>query len=120
MDVRLPAIVANDGFFTSHQKRRVYRFAADKDLQDFVGPYKYIHSSVDPNNPTTFGPYMNDPDQINNKKQLSLAMAASTNVIDAVYAELLEVKWASSVIDVNEVIVGKQTYYNLIGQHVTS
>ncbi len=87
MDVRLPAIVANDGFFTSHQKRRVYRFAADKDLQDFVGPFKYIHSSVDPNNPTTFGPYMNDPDQINNKKQLSLAMAASVNVIDAVYDE---------------------------------
>ncbi|MBI5637997.1 MAG: pyruvate synthase [Nitrospinae bacterium] len=87
MDIRLPAIVANDGFFTSHQKRRVYRFAADKDLQDFVGPYKYVHSSVDPNNPTTFGPYMNDPDQINNKKQLSLAMAASVNVIDAVYDE---------------------------------
>ncbi len=87
MDVRLPAIVANDGFFTSHQKRRVYRIAADKDLQDFVGPYKYVHSSVDPNNPTTFGPYMNDPDQINNKKQLSLAMAASVSVIDAVYDE---------------------------------
>ena len=87
MDVRLPAIVANDGFFTSHQKRRVYRIAADKDLQDFVGPYKYVHSSVDPNNPTTFGPYMNDPDQINNKKQLSLAMAASVGVIDAVYGE---------------------------------
>ncbi len=87
MDVRLPSIVANDGFFTSHQKRRVFRFTNDKDLQDFIGPFKFLHSSVDPNNPTTFGPYMNDPDQINNKKQLSLAMAASTKVIDAVYEE---------------------------------
>ncbi|MBI5179050.1 MAG: pyruvate synthase [Nitrospinae bacterium] len=87
MDVRLPSIVANDGFFTSHQKRRVLRFKNDKDLQDFIGPYKYIHSSVDPNTPATFGPYMNDPDQINNKKQLSLAMHASEAVIDNVFAE---------------------------------
>ncbi len=87
MDVRLPSIVANDGFFTSHQKRRVYRFKEDKVLQDFIGPYKYTHSSVDPSNPTTFGPYMNDPDQINNKKQLSLAMYASNKVIDEVFAE---------------------------------
>jgi pyruvate ferredoxin oxidoreductase alpha subunit len=87
MDVRLPSIVASDGFFTSHQKRRVLKFKENKVLQDFIGPYKYVHSSVDPKNPTTFGPYMNDPDQINNKKQLSLAMHASTKVIDSVFAE---------------------------------
>jgi pyruvate ferredoxin oxidoreductase alpha subunit len=87
MDVRLPSIVANDGFFTSHQKRRVLRFKENTVLQDFIGPYKYVHSSVDPANPVTFGPYMNDPDQINNKKQLSLAMQASNKVIDDVFAE---------------------------------
>lgn len=86
-DVRLPVIVANDGFFTSHQKRRVLKFKEDKVLQDFVGPFKYAYSSVDPNTPVTFGPYMNDPDQINNKKQLSLAMQASVSVIDSVFAE---------------------------------
>ena len=86
-DVRLPVIVADDGFFTSHQKRRISRFEDAKTIQDFVGPFKYEYSSVDPANPVTFGPYMNDPDQINNKKQLSLAMEASRAVFRDVFAE---------------------------------
>ncbi len=86
-DVRLPSIVANDGFFTSHQKRRVLKFKENKVLQDFIGPFKSTFSSVDPANPVTIGPYMNDPDQINNKKQLSMAMQASAKVMDDVFAE---------------------------------
>lgn len=87
MDVRLPCIVANDGFFTSHQKRKILHFKADKTLQDFVGPFKATVSSVDPANPVTIGPYMNDPDLINNKKQLSLAMKASEKIIGDVFDE---------------------------------
>ncbi|GMT42331.1 MAG: hypothetical protein IEMM0002_0742 [bacterium] len=80
-DVRLPSIVANDGFFTSHQKRKILYFKDNKTLQNFVGPFKPTVSSVDTKNPVTIGPYMNDPDLINNKKQLSLAMHAAENVI---------------------------------------
>jgi pyruvate ferredoxin oxidoreductase alpha subunit len=87
MDVRLPSIVANDGFFTSHQKRKILHFKDDKTLQDFVGPFKATVSSIDPNNPVTIGPYMNDPDLINNKKQLSLAMRAAEKVIPEVFEE---------------------------------
>ena len=36
----------------------------------------------------TFGPYMNDPDLINNKVQLSQAMEAARRVIPEVFAEL--------------------------------
>ncbi|MCL4558904.1 MAG: thiamine pyrophosphate-dependent enzyme [Deltaproteobacteria bacterium] len=83
-DVRLPVIVAYDGFFTSHQKRRVSYFTDKQFVQDFVGKYEPLYTALDPEHPMTFGPYMNDPDLINNKKQLSLAM-------DAAYARLPEV-----------------------------
>ena len=36
-DVRLPVIVSDDGFFTSHQKRRVNYFEDRQPVQDFVG-----------------------------------------------------------------------------------
>lgn len=35
--VRLPVVVAYDGFFTSHQKRKCYRMADEKAVRDFVG-----------------------------------------------------------------------------------
>ncbi len=86
-DVRLPVIVADDGFFTSHQKRRVEVFEDGQTVRDFVGEFKVMNSSVDPANPITIGPYMNDPDQINNKKQLSMAMKAADEVIPKIFAE---------------------------------
>ncbi len=86
-DVRLPVIVADDGFFTSHQKRRVSYFEDRKVIQDFVGEFNPMNSSVDPAKPITIGPYMNDPDQINNKKQLSIAMSAAESVLPKIYEE---------------------------------
>jgi pyruvate ferredoxin oxidoreductase alpha subunit len=89
-DVRLPVLVAYDGFFTSHQKRRV-RCIEDQDrLQAFLGKSEMPFTALDPEHPVTFGPYMNDPDLINNKKQHSLAMEAARRVIPEVFAELAE------------------------------
>jgi pyruvate ferredoxin oxidoreductase alpha subunit len=87
MSVRLPVFVAYDGFFTSHQKRRVEIFADDQVVRDFLGPFVPTVSSVDPRTPVTIGPYMNDPDQINNKKQQSDAIVRSYDVIRKVFAE---------------------------------
>ena len=42
---------------------------------------------LDPRHPVTVGPYMNDPDLINNKFQLSLAMDAARDAIPEVFAE---------------------------------
>ena len=42
---------------------------------------------MDPSKPGTIGPYMNDPDQINNKKQQADAMVRSHDVIRKVFAE---------------------------------
>lgn len=90
-DVRLPVIVTYDGFFTSHQKRRVQYFTDKKIVQDFVGkhPPKYI--SVDPRNPVTIGPYMNDPDLINNKKQQAMAMEAAYHRLDEVFESYYQI-----------------------------
>src|SRR4030042_1737207 len=87
MSVRLPVFVAYDGFFTSHQKRRVEIFADDQVVRDFLGPFVPTVSSVDPKTPVTIGPYMNDPHQINNKKQQADAIVRSYGVIKRVFAE---------------------------------
>ena len=77
MSVRLPVMVAFDGFFTSHQKRRVEIFSDRQVVEDFLGPFVPTVTSVDPRKPVTIGPYMNDPDLINNKKQQSDAIIRS-------------------------------------------
>ncbi|MBI5904002.1 MAG: pyruvate synthase [Deltaproteobacteria bacterium] len=87
MAVRLPVFLAYDGFFTSHQKRRIEIFSDDQVVRDFLGPFVATVTSVDPKKPVTIGPYMNDPDQINNKKQQADAMVRSHAVIRKVFAE---------------------------------
>jgi pyruvate ferredoxin oxidoreductase alpha subunit len=83
-NVRLPVIVAFDGFITSHQKRRVNFFADRKVVQDFVGavPKGYV-TSLDAKNPVTIGGYMND-DYINNKYQQSLAIYEAASAFDEI------------------------------------
>jgi pyruvate ferredoxin oxidoreductase alpha subunit len=87
-DVRLPVIVAYDGFFTSHAKRRVRYFPNRETVQQFVGPVPVPPvTSLDPRHPVTIGPYMNEPDQINNKYQQSIAMYKAGEVFEQVAAE---------------------------------
>ncbi|MBI4267906.1 MAG: pyruvate synthase [Chloroflexi bacterium] len=86
-DVRLPVIVAMDGFFTSHQKRRVRYFKDASIVKDFLGEPHAPLTALDPRYPVTIGAYMNDPDLINNKYQLKLAMDAAERVIPEIFAE---------------------------------
>ncbi|HEY8496028.1 MAG TPA: hypothetical protein VIK98_03205, partial [Limnochordales bacterium] len=88
--VQLPVIVAYDGFFTSHQKRRVHYFAHQETVQQFIGPVPERITALNPRQPVTIGPYMNDPDLINNKYQLHKAMEAAREVIAEVFAEYAE------------------------------
>ena len=87
-DVRLPVIVAYDGFFTSHQYRRLQTFDDPEGVRALIGQPETPFTALDPTRPITIGPYMNDPDLINNKMQLSLAMAAARRVIPEVLSEL--------------------------------
>ena len=88
LDVRLPVIVASDGFFTSHQKRRVQVFTDRDALQErFLTRVEPPYHALDPRNPVTFGPYMNDPDMINNKYQLKKAMDRAHELLPELFEE---------------------------------
>lgn len=84
--VRLPAIVAFDGFFTSHQKRNCQVFAEDADVQAFLGACHAPVSALDLEHPVTIGSYMNEPDLLNNKYQLHLAMEQARREIPHVFS----------------------------------
>ncbi len=85
--LRLPVIVAFDGFFTSHQKRNSYVFADDNAVRNFIGPINCDYSALHPQNPVTIGSYMNEPDLMNNKYQLHIAMEKARTLIPAVFNE---------------------------------
>ncbi|WP_043933527.1 thiamine pyrophosphate-dependent enzyme [Bacillus sp. EB01] len=90
--VRLPVIVAYDGFFTSHQKRRVQYFKDRATVQEFVGEYPTDYNFArDPKKPVTIGAHMNGEDLMNNHFQQSEANYAAGEVFKEVasqYAEL--------------------------------
>ncbi|MCF6410285.1 thiamine pyrophosphate-dependent enzyme [Pseudalkalibacillus salsuginis] len=91
-EVRLPVIVSFDGYFTSHQKRRVQVIKSKEDVHKFIGspPTDFPHA-LDRENPVTIGPYMNEPDYINNCYQQSEAMYNAESVFERIskeYAEL--------------------------------
>ncbi len=85
--LRLPVIVAFDGFFTSHQKRNCYVFEDDESVRNFIGPISCDYSALDPEHPVTIGSYMNEPDLMNNKYQLHLAMEKARTLIPDVFSE---------------------------------
>lgn len=87
-DVRLPVMVAYDGFFTSHQKRKVNFFKDRAVVQKFVGeaPTEY-NFARDPKKPLTIGAHMNGDDLINNHFQQSEAMYKAKDVYKEVAGE---------------------------------
>lgn len=83
--VSLPVVVAYDGFFTSHQKKRSYSFKSDEDVKNFVGKKKEKHDLLDLENPITIGSYMNEPDLINNRFQLYEAVILAGKRLDEIF-----------------------------------
>lgn len=87
-DVRLPVIVAFDGFFTSHQKRKVQYFADRQAVQQFVGEKPSGYSNlVDPTKPVTIGAHMLGDDLINNHFQQSEALYRAEEVFQEIAEE---------------------------------
>ncbi len=88
--VRLPVVVAYDGFFTSHQKGRCFRFAEDEAVKDYIGSKKEDYPFLDFEHPITVGSYMNEPDLINNRYQLHLAMEEADRLLPELFASYKE------------------------------
>lgn len=86
--VRLPVIVAYDGFWTSHQKRRVEYFKDRAVVQKFVGECNTEYNFIrDPKKPVTVGAHMDGDNLLNNHFQQSEAMYAAGEVFKEVAAE---------------------------------
>lgn len=90
--VRLPVIVAYDGFWTSHQKRRVNYFKDRSTVQQFVGEAPTDYNFVrDPKKPVTIGAHMDGPNLMNNHYQQSEAIYAAGEVFKEVAAEYAKI-----------------------------
>ena len=90
-EVQLPVIVAYDGFFTSHQKKRCYQFENEETVRAFIGEKKEVYPFFDFEHPITVGSYMNEPDLINNRYQLRLAMEQVREVLPQIFHEYVSV-----------------------------
>lgn len=88
--VKLPVMVAFDGFFTSHQKRKCSVFKEDRTVKEFLGAYNAEYSALDLEHPVSIGSYMNEPDILNNKFQLHEAMEEARLEIPAIFDEYEE------------------------------
>lgn len=104
--VNLPVVVAFDGFFTSHQKRKCFVFSDDEVVKKYIGPKlssdntntsafakddstgeNCFYSVLDLEHPVSIGSYMNEPDVINNRYQLHLAMEEARKRLPALFEE---------------------------------
>lgn len=85
--VHLPVAIAFDGFFTSHQKQKCYVFEENSVVQNFIGPKKPTYSLLNLKEPVTIGAYMNEPDVMNNRYQLHLAMEDARKKMLSIFTE---------------------------------
>nr|WP_166244320.1 thiamine pyrophosphate-dependent enzyme [Paenibacillus turpanensis] len=86
-EVRLPVIVAYDGFFTSHQKRKVQVFQHRQTVQQFVGEKPPAPHVLDLEHPIVVGAYMNGDDLMNNHYQQAKAILRAGEVFQEVAQE---------------------------------
>ena len=86
-DVRIPAIVNQDGFLTSHTAQGVHTIS-DDDAYNFVGEYKPMNDMLDLDNPVTHGVQTEEDWHFEHKaRQHNDMMTIVPGKIDEVFAE---------------------------------
>lgn len=85
-DVRLPVMVCQDGFITSHAIENIELIEDDK-VKAFVGEYKAPYGLLDANNPVAVGPLDMQHHHYAHKRQQAEAMRNSKKVIAEVAKE---------------------------------
>eukprot|EP01156_Anaeramoeba_ignava_P014169 Anaeramoba_ignava/a608407_14.p1 GENE.a608407_14~~a608407_14.p1 ORF type:complete len:413 (-),score=7.35 a608407_14:410-1648(-) len=90
MDVRLPVIVNQDGFLTSHKAQNV-RPLSDDAAYDFVGDYKEVNSMLNFDKPVTHGVQTESDWHFEHKAKQNKAMMDSVKVIEEVFEEYAKV-----------------------------
>jgi pyruvate ferredoxin oxidoreductase alpha subunit len=86
MDVRLPVMVMQDGFITSHTMERVEIYD-DADVKDFIGSYIPYHPLLDIDHPVTYGPLDLTDYYFEHKRAQIEGMRHATRVVLEVGAE---------------------------------
>ncbi len=84
-DIRLPVMVCQDGFITSHAVEGVRPYD-DKQVKDFIGEYKIEHSLLDVDKPVTYGPLDLQDYYFEHKRQQSEAIKDSLKAIPQVFS----------------------------------
>lgn len=90
LDVRLPVIVNQDGFLTSHKAQNV-RPLSDDQAYDFVGDYKEVNSMLNFDKPVTHGVQTESDWHFEHKAKQNAAMMASPKVIEEVFEEYAKI-----------------------------
>ncbi len=89
-EVRLPIMICQDGFITSHAVENI-ELLEDEKVKAFVGEYTPEEYMLNPGRPVSVGPYANSPYVMEARKNQRLAMEHAKPVILEVaraYAEL--------------------------------
>jgi len=89
MDVRLPVMVHQDGFTTSHAAQNV-KMLQDDVAYKFVGDYKPYEEMLDFSKAVTYGAQTEEDWHYEHKARQHKALMESTKVIDKVFAEFKE------------------------------
>ena len=87
--VRLPMMVHQDGFITSHTAQNVYPLS-DEAAINFVGKIQPIDDMLDFSKPVTYGAQTEEDWHFEHKAKQHKAIMDSKPVIDAVFAEFKE------------------------------
>jgi len=90
LDVRLPVVVNQDGFLTSHKAQNV-RPLTDEAAYDFVGDYKEVNSMLNFDKPVTHGVQTESDWHFEHKAKQNKAMMESPKVIQEVFDEYAKV-----------------------------
>jgi pyruvate ferredoxin oxidoreductase alpha subunit len=86
INVRLPAMVHQDGFLTSHTAQNV-RPLSDDEAYAFIGEYKPIDEMLDFSRPVTYGAQTEEDWHFEHKAKQHRALMDSYTVIDRVFEE---------------------------------
>ncbi|PAF47971.1 2-ketoisovalerate ferredoxin oxidoreductase [Helicobacter sp. 12S02232-10] len=86
MEVRIPTIVNQDGFLSSHTAQNV-RPLSDEVAYKFIGDYQSKNSLLDFNKPATYGAQAEEDWHFEHKAQLHSALMHSSRVIEKVFGE---------------------------------
>jgi pyruvate ferredoxin oxidoreductase alpha subunit len=89
-DVRLPVIVNQDGFLTSHKAQNV-RPLTDEAAYNFVGDYQEVNSLLNFSKPVTHGVQTESDWHFEHKAKQHDAMMKSSKVIEEVFEEYAKI-----------------------------